>query len=280
MLDWLLDPFSSGITQRALVEVVLVGVVCGPLGVWVLLYRASYAAESLSHGLFPGVVLAALAGAPIALGAAGGAVVAAGAITLADRDERVGRDTAVAVAVTGLFGLGGLLALSPDVPPRIEELLFGDPLGVTTTDVALAAGLVIALGVALAAAHRPLALGAFDTVSAPSLGVRVARAELILLILLGAAVVVAIQALGSLLAIALVLAPAAAALNLTSRLPAALASAAGVAVIAGAAGLLASYHLDIAAGAAVALAAVALYAASLAAGARPTAWRPGPASRS
>ena len=259
MLDWLLDPFASGITQRALVEVVLVGAVCGPLGVWVLLYRASYAAESVSHGLFPGVVVAALAGAPIVLGAAGGALLAAGAITLADRDERVGTDVAVAVAVTGLFGLGGLLALSPEVPPRVEELLFGDPLGVTGGDIALAAVLVLALAAALAAAHRPLALGTFDTVAARSLGVRVARAELMMLVLLGAAIVVAIQALGSLLAVALVLAPAAAALNATDRLAAALAAAAAFAVAAGALGLLASHHLGIAAGAAVALAAVALY---------------------
>ena len=261
-MDFLLDPFSSGITQRALAEVVLVGAVCGPLGVWVLLYRASYAAESVSHGLFPGVVLAALAGAPLVLGAAGGALVAAGAITLADRDERLGTDVAVAVAVTGLFGLGGLLALGPDVPPRVEELLFGDPLGVTGTDLVLAAVLVVALAVALGAAHRALTLGAFDTVAAPSLGVRVARAELILLVLLGAAVVAAIGALGSLLAVALVLAPAAAALNLSGRLLPALAIAGGVAVIAGVLGLLASYHLDVAAGPAVALAAVALYCVS------------------
>lgn len=275
-MSWLLDAFASGITQRALAEVLLVGVVCGPLGVWVVLYRASYAAESLSHGLFPGVVVAALAGVPLIAGAAGGAVLAAGAITLADRDERVGPDVAVAVAVTGLFGLGGLLALAPEVPARVEELLFGDPLGVTGADLLLAGALVAALATGLAAAHRPLALGGFDTAAAGSLGVRVARAELLLLVLLAAATVTAIQALGSLLVAALVLAPAAAALQLTERLAAALALAAGLAAAAGVLGLLASYHLDIAAGAAVALAAAALYGAAVVA--RPA--RPGPASRS
>ena len=262
-MDWLLDPFASGITQRALAEVLLVGLVCGPLGVWVVLYRSSYAAESLSHGLFPGVVLAALIGAPIALGAGAGALVAAAAITLANRDERVGPDVAVAVAVTGLFGLGGLLALSPEVPPRVEGLLFGDPLGVTGGDVALAALLVVVLSAALLASHRTLSLGIFDAAAARSLGVRVARAELLLLILLGVATVVAIEALGSLLAVALVLAPAAAALNVTERLAPALAIAAVVALLSGVAGLFASFHLNIAAGAAVALAAVALYGVSV-----------------
>ena len=102
---------------------------CGPLGVWILLYRQSYAAESISHGMLPGLVLAALAGAPLVLGAGGGVLLAAAAIALAGRDERLGGDTGVAVAVSALFGLGALLALSPEAPPRLQELLFGDLLG-------------------------------------------------------------------------------------------------------------------------------------------------------
>ena len=58
MLDWLLDPFSGALMQRALAEVLIVAVACGPLGVWVLLYRQSYAAESISHAMLPGLVVA------------------------------------------------------------------------------------------------------------------------------------------------------------------------------------------------------------------------------
>ena len=71
-MDALLEPFQSGIGQRALFAAVLLGLVCGPLGVWVVLHRQSYAAESLSHGLLPGLVLAALVGAPLVVGAAAG----------------------------------------------------------------------------------------------------------------------------------------------------------------------------------------------------------------
>ena len=147
----------SGIELRAMLEVVLAGGFCGALGFWVVSERLAYAAESLSHGLLPGLVLAALAGAPLLLGAAGGAVVAAALIALAARDERIGPDTGTAVAVTGLVGLGALLALAPDAPQRLEELLFGDPLGVTDGDLAAAALLLVAGGAALAALHRPLA---------------------------------------------------------------------------------------------------------------------------
>ena len=69
MLDWLLDPFSGSLMQRALLEVLVVAVACGPIGVWVLLYRQSYAAESLAHAMLPGLVVASLAGVSLLLGA-------------------------------------------------------------------------------------------------------------------------------------------------------------------------------------------------------------------
>ena len=248
---------SDPITRRALAEVLILALALGPLGVWVLLHRQAYAAESLSHGLLPGLVLAALAGAPLVLGAAGGALVAAGAIALAGRDERIGSDIGVAVAVSALFGLGALLALAPDAPPRLEELLFGDLLGISGADLAAAAGLALAVAVVLAAAHRPLALSAFDRAAARSLGARPARLEAALLALLGVCTVAAAPGLGSLLLVALVIAPAAAALRITRRLPAALALAAGLAVAAGVGGLALSYYADLAAGASVALCAAA-----------------------
>ena len=190
---------SSGIMQRAFVEAIVLGLACGPLGVWILLLKRSYAAESLSHAMLPGLVIAALAGLPLFFGAAAGVLVAAILISA------VRGDVGVAVVVSGLFGLGGILALSPETPPRLGELLFGDLLGVTT--------------------------------------------------------VAAVQGLGNLLLVALILAPAAAALNLANRLPQIISLAAAFAVIAGVAGLVISYELEIAAGASIALCAVALSSA-------------------
>src|SRR3954453_17631438 len=105
--------------QRALAEVLLLALACGPVGVWILLYRQSYAAESVAHAMLPGLVLAALIGAPLGLGAAAGIALGAGPIALAPRQPQVGPDVAVAVTVTALFGLGSLLALSPEAPLRI-----------------------------------------------------------------------------------------------------------------------------------------------------------------
>jgi len=253
VLDFLVDPLRSGIDRRALLELALVGGFCGALGFWVVIERLAYSAESLSHGLLPGLVLAALAGAPLLLGGAGGALVAAALIAFAARDPRIGPDTGTAVAVTGLVGLGALLALAPDSPQRLEELLFGDPLGVTDGDVAAAATLLVLGGAALVALHRPLSAVAFDAGGAAAAGLRPALLRLVLLVLLAAAVAVAVQGLGALLVLAVLIGPPLAVRH-HARTPArAMVAGAAVAVLAGVVGIEVSFHAHSAAGASVAL---------------------------
>jgi len=273
-----MEILRSGLLQRALLEVLILGATCGALGVWLLHVRSTYAAESLAHAMLPGLVLAALAGAPLLLGAAGGVLAAAALIALAARDTRVGAEVAVGVTVTTAFGLGAVLALAPAVPARLGELLFGDLLGTSTSDLVAAAVLGGLVACALAAGHRALAAAVFDPIAAPSLGVRPERARLALLALLAIAVVAAVQGLGNLLVLALVVAPASAGIRLGTSLRAQIALAAGIGALAGLLGLVASAELDVAAGAAVALAAIALYA--LAALLRPAPARTGSARRS
>ncbi len=265
MFDLLLEPWSSAIMQRALAEVVVVSLVCGPIGVWVLLYRQSFAAESIAHAMLPGLVVAAVTGVPLLVGGAVGVLTAAAAIALAGHDERLGPDVGVAVAITALFGLGALLALAPELPPRLPELLFGDPLGVTRDDLVAAAVVAASVAIVLTLAYRGLALTAFDRVAAPSLGALPGRSAFALLVLLALCTLAAVQALGNLLVVALILAPGAAALNVVGRLPAALFLSGGIAALSGVLGLLASYHWNVAAGASIALAAIGLFVLSLAA---------------
>jgi ABC-type Mn2+/Zn2+ transport system permease subunit len=269
VLDLLLDPLRSGIGQRALLEVALLGTVCGPLSFWVVSERLSYGAESLAHGLLPGLVAAALLGWTLLGGAGAGVAVAAALITAAGRDERIGADTATAVVVTGLLGFGALLALSPDAPQRLDELLFGDPLAVSDGDLAAAAVLALVGGAALVALHRPLAAVAFDTRGAASLGLRPGLVRLALLLILAGAVAVAVQGLGNLLVLAVLVAPAVAVRRHARGPGRAMAAAGAVAVGAGVAGVYASFHLGSAAGASVAL---ALCGAAALGAVLPTTW--------
>lgn len=259
----MLEPLQEPFMQRALAEVILLGVAGGALGCWVVFYGLSYAAESLSHSLFPGLVLAAIAGAPLLLGAVPAIVLAAVAIALAARVAGVSRDAAVAVVVTTMFGLGALLALAPASPPGIESLLFGDVFGVSDGDLLTAAILVVLVGVALRLLHGRLLVAGFDRGTARSLGVSPALVDAALLLLLGAGIVVAVQGLGNLLVVAVFVGPAAAARRLSDRMLPMMLLAAGLAAFAGVAGLYLSYYAGTAGGASVALAIVAIYLLSL-----------------
>lgn len=258
-----IDPLGHEFMRRGLLELMLLAAVFGPLGVWVVLLRQSYAAESVAHAVLPGLVVASLVGFPLVLGAAGGMLAGAALIALVARDERIGTDTAVAVVITGFVGAGALLALAPDVPARLKELLFGDPIGVAGDDLAVAAGAALAGLAVLAALHRPLALTAFDRSTAGALGARPSTVEFAVLAVLAVTVVAAVEAVGSLLVVALVIGPSAAALRLSPRLRPAMAAAVALGAAAAVIGLWASYHLEVAAGACVALANVLVFALSL-----------------
>ena len=259
MIDWLTDPWSQEVLRRAFAEVVLLGAAGGALGCWIVLYGLSYGAESLAHGLFPGLVIAALAGLPLLLGGAIGIAAAALAVAAIGRLPGLDRDVGVAVVVTTLFGLGVLLALSPDTPRAIQGLLFGDILGLTNGDLALAAGLAAVTAVALWLMHGRLLAVGFDRGSAAALGVRSWPVDVGLLLLVAAAIVVAVQGLGNLLVVALLVAPAAAARLVARRAGPMMAASAGVAVVAGCGGLYLSYHAGTAAGASVAAMLVLAY---------------------
>ena len=255
----LADPWAQTIFQRAVAEVALLGVVGGLLGCWIVFYELSYGAESMAHALFPGLVVAALTGLPLLLGGAIGLGLAALGVAAVGRFPEIGRDTAVAIVVTTLFGLGALLALSPDSPPGIQSLLFGDILGVTAADLALAAGLALVVVVVLVTLHGRFLVVGFDRSGARSLGASATLADVALLVLLGAAILVAVQGLGNLLVVAVLIGPAATARLVCRRMAPMMLCSAAIAVAGGVGGLYLSYHAGLAAGASVAAVLVGAY---------------------
>jgi ABC-type Mn2+/Zn2+ transport system permease subunit len=265
MLDFLTDPLSQEFIRRALLEIGLISVAGGALGCWVIFYGVSYAAESLSHALFPGLVLAALAGLPILVGGIPGIAVAAVAIALVGRVPGIGKDAAVAVVVTAFFGLGALLALSPSSPPGIQTLLFGDILAPSNLDLLISTIFAGGVVVTTLALHWRLLAVAFDRTTALSLGASPAMADVVVLVLLAAAVLVAAQGLGTLLAVAALVGPAATARVFTHRLGSMMVAATAIGIGTGLVGLYLSYYAGLAAGASIAATIVIAYAIALAA---------------
>jgi ABC-type Mn2+/Zn2+ transport system permease subunit len=207
---------------------------------------------------------AALLGLPLIAGAAAGLAGSALAIAVASQVPGIGRDASVAIVTTTLFGLGVLLALAPSSPPGLSGLLFGDPLGVTRGDIVTTAAVAAAALGGIMLAQRILLVVGFDRVNASAFGARAALADAALLLLVAAALLVGVQALGNLLVLAVVIGPAATARLLVRRMTPMMAVAAAIAVVGAVAGLYLSYYANTAAGASVAVALVALFLVALA----------------
>ena len=253
LFEPLIEPLSYGTTWRALVQMTILGIASGVLGCWVILYRLSYGAESLAHGMLPGLVLAGLVGLPLLLGGAIGIIVAGVLVAIATRIRVSDPDTAVAVVVTTLFGAGILMALAPSSPAGIGELLFGNLLGTSDAQILIsAAAMAGILGVAWLLHPRLLAVG-FDGDAGGFARISAGAINVILLVLVSVTILISVQALGTLLVAALLVGPAATARLATERLGPMIVTSALVATLAGLAGIYASFHLKTSAGASVVL---------------------------
>ncbi|MFY9265400.1 MAG: metal ABC transporter permease [Solirubrobacterales bacterium] len=249
----LLDPLGGDFGLLTVLEMLVVGAGCGAVGVWMVEFGRAFLAESFTHALLPGLVLAVLAGASLVAGALAGVVGALVLTMLTERAPRVSPATATSVTVTVLVAAGALLAGAGESPVSLENLLFGDPLASSERDVVVGLVLAIALAAALWLSHERFTALAFDRGSAAALGVRPARTEAALLGLLIFAVVVSANAAGSLLALALITGPALAAIALSRRIGQAIVIAAAIGALCGAGGIYLSYYADWPASAAIAL---------------------------
>jgi manganese/iron transport system permease protein len=260
-VSWLTEPWTSDLVARAGVELVIVGILGGALGVFVVVRGMAYTVEAFAHTALPGAVLAVAAGGSLVLGGLVAALVAAAGITLAARSGRTNDDTAVGVVFTGMFALGVLLiAVLGPLERDVSSFLFGSVLGVTRNDLVASAGVTAVVLLALVALRLPLAARSFDREAAAGAGVAVGPLDAAFLGLLALGVVVSTRSIGNVLVLGLFITPAVAARLVTRRLGSALATAVGLGVVSGLGGLYASYHAGIAAGGAVVLTATALLA--------------------
>ncbi|WZH53466.1 MAG: zinc ABC transporter permease AztB [Nocardioides alkalitolerans] len=259
LADALLEPFSLAFLQRALVGGALVAVLCGVVGTWVVVRGMAFLGEALAHGMLPGVALATVLGAPALVGGALSAVVMSLAIGAVQRRGSLSYDTSIGLLFVAMLALGVIvISHAGSFATDATAILFGDILAIAPLDVVLLAG-AAAVGVTVATlAHRSLVALAIDPRIAAVLGLRPRIAQAALVGLVTLAVVASYQAVGSLLVVGLLLAPAVAAGHWTVRIPTRMALAAALGTVAVATGLLVSWHAATAAGASVAASAIAI----------------------
>jgi manganese/iron transport system permease protein len=265
LLDHVIEPFRLGLMQRALIQVVVISAVGGAVGCFVVIRGLSFTGESLAHTVLPGVVVAYAIGVSLLLGAAVLAAVTVAISLLAQRDRRIAEDTAMGVAFAGLFPLGViLLALQSNPTRSLSDFLFGDVLANSRGDVigTVVISLVILAG--LAALQRAALACSFDRAYAASIGFRPGLVDALLLSLVAATVVVAILAVGNVLALALLIAPAATARLLVGRILPMMLLAGVLGACSGVVALELSYWVGVAASSTVVLCAAAEFVVAFA----------------
>jgi manganese/iron transport system permease protein len=242
----------------------MVGIICAVVGTYVVLRGMAFFGDALAHSILPGVAVGYLVGSgargPLFWWAMFAAVFAAVGIGVISRGTKIKEDTATGVIFAGMFALGvALISSVRGYSVDLAHFLFGDVLGVSTSDLWLIAvfGGVIILTVL--AFYKEFMVLSFDPILATTLRLPARLLEFLLLILIAVAIVVSLQTVGVALMVAMLVTPAATAFLLTQRLPVMMALAATIAAISGVVGLYLSYYLSIASGAAIVLTCTAFF---------------------
>jgi ABC-type Mn2+/Zn2+ transport system permease subunit len=262
LFDWLAEPLGYQFIVRAMGAAVLVGMVSGILGAYVVLRGMAFMGDALAHAILPGVVIAFLAGWPLAIGALLMGMATAGAIGALSGAGRFKEDTAIGVVFAGAFALGvALLSAAGSYTVDLAHFLFGNLLGVSAADLWIMAGLGGIVLLTIFLFYKELMVVSFDPVLAASLRLPIGFLRYLLLMLLAVTIVVSLQVVGVALVMAMLVTPAAAASLVARRLPALMATSAAIGALAGLVGVYASYYLDVAGGPAVVLVATSIFLA-------------------
>lgn len=254
VVDLLLDPFSYEFMTRALLTALIASVVCALLSCWLVLIGWSLMGDAVSHAVLPGVVLAYVFGAPFALGAVVFGLLAVGAIGAIRDTSRVKEDAAIGIVFTTLFAFGLVLISVTPSQTDLSHIVFGNLLGVSQADLVQVALLGAVVFAVLLLKRRDLTLFAFDPTHAHAIGLSPRLLGALLLGLLALTAVVALQAVGVILVVAMLIIPGATAHLLTDRFGRMLLLAPAIGVVCALVGLYSSYYLDTASGAMIVLA--------------------------
>ncbi|GLK56903.1 manganese/iron transport system permease protein [Methylopila capsulata] len=243
-VETLLSPFQFDFMINALAISTLMAVPMALLSCFLVLKGWSLMGDAISHAVFPGVVIAYVAGLPYAVGAFAAGMTCAVATGFLKDNSRIKQDTVMGVVFSGMFGFGLVLyvKIRPDV--HLDHILFGDMLGVAWRDIGEAAVIAAVTAGILGLKWRDFLLHAFDPAQARAVGLRVGLLHYGLLGLISLTVVGALKAVGIILAVAMLIAPGAIAFLLTRRFSAMTVVAIVVAVLGSFAGVYLSFFID------------------------------------
>ncbi len=267
MIDHIVGPFQYPFMVRALIVSVLVGFLLPVVGAYIITRGRAFMSDALAHSLVAPVAVASLLGFTSYVTAVPGGVAIALLMGYISRQTGISDDTSIGVVFAGMFALGLIiLSISVDINPgrsvSIEDLLLGQVLAVSQTDVLVTLFLTVAVAVGVYLFHRQLVFTTFDPVGAQVVGIRTGIVEYVLLALLALVIVSGLQAAGIVLVMAMLVIPSAAAYLLARRFVGVILIGAAIGVVSAIAGLYLSYYANWPSGPAMALVAATIFGAA------------------
>ncbi|MGR9247689.1 metal ABC transporter permease [Rhizobium leguminosarum] len=244
MVDTLLSPFQFGFMVNALVISMLVAIPMALLSCFLVLKGWSLMGDAISHAVFPGVVIAYIVGIPFAVGAFVAGMFCAIATGFLKDNSRIKQDTVMGIVFSGMFGLGLVLYVKIQSDVHLDHILFGDMLGVSWRDIGQSAVIAAITSVILGVKWKDFLLHAFDPAQARAVGLRINLLHYGLLALISLTIVGALQAVGIILSIAMLIAPGAIAFLLTRKFSTMLLLSVVIAVIGAFVGVYLSFFID------------------------------------
>lgn len=260
-MEWLTGALEYSFIQRALIEVILMGAICGVMGAFVVARGLGFIGDAVAHAVFPGIVIAYLGSFSFFFGALAFGVLTAMGIGVLSRNRRLKEDTAIGVLFAGMFALGVVLISSTrSYRSDLGALLFGNVLGVSNEDLLLTFALGALILLIIYFTYKELVLVAFDRTMASAMGLPVAWLDQLLLLLLTLTIVISLQAVGNILVVAMLITPAATARLFAERFHVMMLLGAIIGAASGVVGLYLSYYMNLASGATIVLLTTVVFA--------------------
>ncbi|HEY7218468.1 MAG TPA: metal ABC transporter permease [Candidatus Binatia bacterium] len=255
-----LAPFEYEFFRNGLIAAVVIGALCGFIGVYVVLRRMSYIGHGLSHAIFGGAVLSYVWNVNFFVGGGLWALFSGLLIHLISHRRWVGADAAIGVVTTSSFALGvAIISTHRSFTRNIETALFGNILGITHTDVWIVVFISMLVSGVLLLIRRPLLFSTFDPEVASAYGVATGKIDLLFIMLLAVTVLASTQILGVTLVAAAMVIPPVIARYLTQRFQTLLIVSPSLGALCGGAGMFLSFYFDISSAATIVLTSAVLF---------------------
>lgn len=262
-MEFINDLLAYGFLQKALLTSVIVGIISGIIGSFIVLRGMSLMGDAISHAVLPGVAISYLLGINYFYGAVVVGILASLGIGAISQNSRIKNDASIGIVFSAAFAIGIILITRAQTATDLTQILFGNVLHVRNSDmyITMAVGVVVVAVVALF--YKELLISSFDETMAAVYGLRTRLIHYGLMVLLTLVTVASLQTVGVILVISMLVTPASTAYLLTNRLSTMIVLASSFGALSAVIGIYFSYIYNLPSGPVIALAATALFLIAL-----------------